>query len=176
MEKILMTEDAMGRTFSRLAHEIIEKNENLDDVVFIGVLRRGVPIANEISKNIVNFCGKNIPVGMLDITLYRDDVGEVGDFPDVKAHSIDFDLHDKRVILIDDVIFTGRTVRAAIEAIFDIARPKSIQLLAFVDRGHRELPIKPDYVGKNVPTSISEKVLVQIADYDGETQVVLRGA
>ena len=92
MEKILMTEDAMGRTFSRLAHEIIEKNENLDDVVFIGVLRRGVPIAKEISKKIVDFSGKNIPVGMLDITLYRDDVGEVGDFPDVKAHSIDFDI------------------------------------------------------------------------------------
>ena len=176
MEKILMTEDAMGRTFSRLAHEIIEKNENLDDVVFIGVLRRGVPIAKEISKKIVDFSGKNIPVGMLDITLYRDDVGEVGDFPDVKAQSIDFDIHDKRVILIDDVICTGRTVRAAIEAIFDIARPKSIQLLAFVDRGHRELPIKPDYVGKNVPTAISEKVLVQLSDYDGETQVVLRGA
>ncbi|MBE6654199.1 MAG: bifunctional pyr operon transcriptional regulator/uracil phosphoribosyltransferase PyrR [Ruminococcaceae bacterium] len=176
MEKILMTSEAMGRTFSRLAHEVIEKNEDLDNVVFIGVLRRGVPIAREIAKKIYDFCGKQIRVGTLDITLYRDDVGEIGDFPDVKAHSIDFDIHEKRVILVDDVIFTGRTVRAAIEAIFDIARPKCIQLLAFVDRGHRELPIKPDYVGKNVPTAISEKVLVQIADYDGETQVVLRGA
>ena len=176
MEKILMTEDAMGRTFSRLAHEIIEKNEELDDIVLIGVLRRGVPIAEEIAKKIYDFSGKNIPVGTLDITLYRDDVGVVGDFADVKARSIDFDIHEKRVILVDDVIFTGRTVRAAIEAVFDIARPKCIQLLAFVDRGHRELPIKPDYVGKNVPTALSEKVLVKVARYDGETQVILCGA
>ncbi len=176
MEKILMTEDAMNRTFSRLAHEIIEKNEKLCDVVLVGVLRRGVPIAEEIAKKIYDFSGENIPVGTLDISLYRDDVGETEDFPKVKAHSIDFDIHEKCVILVDDVIFTGRTVRAAIEAIFDIARPKCIQLLAFVDRGHRELPIKPDYVGKNVPTSLSEKVLVKVSRYDGETQVILCGA
>ena len=173
MEKILMDSQAMGRTFSRLAHEIIEKNENLSDVVLIGVLRRGVPIAEEISKKIFSYCGKEVPVGTLDISLYRDDIGEIGDFPSVKSHSIDFDIKDKRVILVDDVIFTGRTVRAAIDAIFDIARPKCIELLAFVDRGHRELPIKPDFVGKNVPTSLSEKVVVEVERYDGEMLVKL---
>ncbi|MBQ8404095.1 MAG: bifunctional pyr operon transcriptional regulator/uracil phosphoribosyltransferase PyrR [Clostridia bacterium] len=171
MEKILMTGEAMGRTFSRLAHEIIEKNEELSSVVLIGVLRRGVPIAEEISKKIYDFSGKNIPVGTLDISHYRDDIAEKRYFPDVRAHSIDFELQDKCVILVDDVIFTGRTVRAAIEAIFDIARPRCIRLLALVDRGHRELPIKPDYVGKNVPTSLSEKVVVHMKKYDGEESV-----
>ncbi len=175
MEKILMTEEAMGRTFSRLAHEIIEKNEDLDDVVIVGVLRRGAPIAEEIAKKIQDFSGKTIPVGTLDITHYRDDMGKKADFPDVRAHSISFDLKEKCVIIVDDVIFTGRTVRAAIEAVFDIGRPRCIQLLAFVDRGHRELPIKPDYVGKNVPTSLSEKVLVNVERYDGKTQVMLVG-
>ncbi|MGN1096090.1 MAG: bifunctional pyr operon transcriptional regulator/uracil phosphoribosyltransferase PyrR [Eubacteriales bacterium] len=171
MEKILMTGDAMERTFSRLAHEIMEKNEQLSDVVLIGVLRRGVPIAEEIASKIFDFCGQRLPVGTLDISLYRDDIEENMDFPKVKSHSIDFDIKDKCVILVDDVIFTGRTVRAAIDAIFDIARPRCIQLLAFVDRGHRELPIKPDYVGKNVPTSLSEKIVVNVRKYDGETLV-----
>lgn len=176
MEKILMDSEAMGRTFSRLAHEIMEKNENLSDVVLIGVLRRGVPIAEEISKKILSFCGIKIPVGTIDISLYRDDIddiGEISDFPSVKAHSIDFDIKDKCVILVDDVIFTGRTVRAAIDAIFDISRPRCIQLLVFVDRGHRELPIKPDFVGKNVPTALSEKIVVEVEKYDGEMLVKL---
>ncbi len=174
MEKILMNGEAMERTFSRLAHEIMEKNEDLSETVMIGVLRRGVPIAERIAQKIFDFSGVRIPVGTLDISLYRDDIGQISDFPSVKAHDIDFDIKDKCVVLVDDVIFTGRTVRAAIDAIFDIARPKCIRLLAFIDRGHRELPIKPDYVGKNIPTALSEKIVVEVERYDGEMLVKIK--
>lgn len=171
MGKILFDSSAIERMLARIAHEIIEKNENLDKVALVGVLRRGVPLAERIAENIERFEGVKIPVGKLDITLYRDDLSELSDMPKIKGGEIDFDINGKIIIIVDDVIFTGRTVRAAIDALFDIGRPKRIQLVSLIDRGHRELPIKPDYVGKNIPTSLSEKIALKIPPFDSEMSV-----
>lgn len=168
MGKILFDSSAIERMLARIAHEIIEKNENLDKVALVGVLRRGVPLAERIAENIERFEGVKLPVGKLDITLYRDDLSELSDMPKIKGSEIDFDINGKIIIIVDDVIFTGRTVRAAIDALFDIGRPKRIQLVSLIDRGHRELPIKPDYVGKNIPTSLSEKIALKIPPFDSE--------
>ena len=171
MGKILFDSSAIERMLARIAHEIIEKNENLDKVALVGVLRRGVPLADRIAENIERFEGVKLPVGKLDITLYRDDLSELSDMPKIKGSEIDFDINGKIIIIVDDVIFTGRTVRAAIDALFDIGRPKRIQLVSLIDRGHRELPIKPDYVGKNIPTSLSEKIALKIPPFDSEMSV-----
>ena len=159
---------------ARLAHEVIEKNPRLSDIALIGIIRRGASLADMLAAKISDFSGEKIQTGYLDITLYRDDLSKFSEFPSVNGSDIKFDVSGKTLILVDAVIFTGRTVRAAIDALFDLGRPKRIQLAALVDRGHRELPIKPDYVGKNIPTSLDEVIMVKVPEYDGELSVVLK--
>lgn len=168
----LLDEATLNRAIVRMSHEIIEKNKGTDGVVLVGIRTRGVPMAMRIAQNIKNIEGVEIPIGSIDITHFRDDVSR-GERTSVNATSIDFDIHDKNVILCDDVLFTGRTARAGIEAILHFGRPKTIQLAVLVDRGHRELPIRADYVGKNIPTSLQEKVAVRFFETDGETCAVL---
>ena len=167
--------DSMGieRALKRVSHEIIEKNKGTENVVFVGIKTRGVPLAERISDIIQEFEGVRVPVGTIDITLYRDDLTERYEQPSIGGHRFDFDIKNKTVILVDDVIYTGRTVRAALDAVIDIGRPKLIQLAVLVDRGHRELPIRPDYVGKNVPTALSEVVHVKLNETDGEDKVII---
>ena len=162
----IMDEPAIRRSLIRIAHEIIEKNKGTDNIALIGIKSRGVPLAKLIAENIEKFEGKNIFVGELDIKHYRDDLSEVYELPEASPLNTEFDITSKDIILVDDVLFTGRTVRAAIEAIFSIGRPSSIQLAILVDRGHRELPFRADYVGKNVPTSTNELISVQVPGYD----------
>ncbi len=162
----IMDEAAIRRSLVRIAHEIIEKNKGTDNIALVGIKSRGVPLAKLIAENIEKIEGKNIFVGELDIKHYRDDLTEVQELPEASPLDTIFDVTGKDIILVDDVLFTGRTVRAAIEAIFSIGRPSSIQLAILVDRGHRELPFRADYVGKNVPTSTSELISVQVPDYD----------
>lgn len=169
----IMDEAAIRRSLIRIAHEIIEKNKGTDNIALVGIKSRGVPLAKLIAKNIEKIEGKDIFVGELDIKHYRDDLTEVQDLPEASPLDTVFDVTSKDIILVDDVLFTGRTVRAAIEAIFSIGRPSSIQLAILVDRGHRELPFRADYVGKNVPTSTSELISVQIQDFDNSTSVKL---
>ena len=169
----IMDEAAIRRSLIRIAHEIIEKNKGTDNIALVGIKSRGVPLAKLIAKNIEKIEGKDIFVGELDIKHYRDDLTEVQELPEASPLDTVFDVTGKDIILVDDVLFTGRTVRAAIEAIFSIGRPSSIQLAILVDRGHRELPFRADYVGKNVPTSTSELISVQIQDFDNSTSVKL---
>lgn len=169
----IMDEQAVNRSMARITHEIIEKNKGVEDICLLGIKRRGLPLAEILAANIEKFEGKKVPVGNIDITFYRDDLTKTSDMPTTSDSYIPCDINDKTVVLVDDVIFTGRTVRAAIEAIFSNGRPKSIQLAVLVDRGHRELPIRPDFVGKNIPTSKTELVAVNIQEYDGETAVYL---
>ncbi|MBQ3195352.1 MAG: bifunctional pyr operon transcriptional regulator/uracil phosphoribosyltransferase PyrR [Clostridia bacterium] len=163
----VMNDEAMGRTLKRIAHEILERNKGGEELCFVGIHSRGVPISKRLARNIKEIEGVDIPCGTLNITLYRDDVDGLTDAPVLMDSYIPFDVKNKNIVLIDDVIFTGRTARAAMDALVSRGRPASIQLVAFVDRGHRELPIKPDYVGKNIPTSKSETVAVRIAEIDG---------
>ena len=167
----IMDESAVGRSLARITHEIIEKNGGADDLIFLGIKRRGVPLAKTLAANVERFEGKPVPVGSIDITLYRDDLTETVELPEATGTEIPCEVADRHVILVDDVIYTGRTVRAAIEAVFSYGRPRSIQLAVLVDRGHRELPIRPDFVGKNIPTSKSEVIKVSVDEYDGETGV-----
>ena len=153
MKAALMDETAIGRALSRIAHEILEQNE-VSGVCLVGIRRRGVPLAKRIAENIERFENIRVPVGVLDITYYRDDLSPVGDMPQVKNNGVGFDVTGKQIVLVDDVLYTGRTARAAIDALFDLGRPKRIQLAILVDRGHRELPIRADFVCKNVPTSL----------------------
>lgn len=169
--KRVMDQDKIERTVSRMAHEIIEKNDNLDKVCLVGIKRRGIPLAGMLAYKIEQFSGKEVPVGHVDITLYRDDLTEISDMPQTSDSEIPVSLSGYTVILVDDVIFTGRTIRAAIDAVFSHGRPERIQLAVLVDRGHRELPIRPDYVGKNLPTSLEQKINVNIFEIDGETNV-----
>lgn len=169
----LMDADAMNRALIRIAHEIVEKNKGTDDLCFIGIRRRGIPLATMLSKIIRQFENAEIPVGMLDITLYRDDLTLTAQDPVVNGTEIPFDLNGKKVILVDDVLFTGRTARAAIDAVFSFGRPANIQFVALIDRGHRELPIRADYVGKNIPTALTEIVAVKLPEYDNEEGVFL---
>ena len=173
LKSIIMDEDAVRRSMTRITHEIIEKNSGAADLVLLGIYRRGMPLATMLHDNIMRFENRRIPVGSIDISLYRDDLTELSDIPSEKASCIPCDINGKTVILVDDVIYTGRTVRAAIEAVFHYGRPKSIQLAVLIDRGHRELPIRPDYVGKNIPTSHTEIVSVMVEEYDGRTGVAL---
>lgn len=169
----LMDEPAIKRSLIRIAHEIIEKNKGTENLCLVGIRRRGVPLAKQICDNIKTIEGVILPVGELDINLYRDDLTEAHEIPEVSNTKIDFDINSKHIILVDDVLYTGRTARAAIEAVFNLGRPSSIQLAILVDRGHRELPIRPDYVGKNVPTSQNELISVMLPEFDGETSVKL---
>lgn len=170
----IMDSGEMDRALMRMAHQIIESNHGTDNICVIGIRRRGVPIAQRLAKNIalIEQC-EEIPVGELDITLYRDDLSSISDMPRVNSTEISFDVTGKKVVLADDVIFTGRTVRAAIDAVFALGRPSAIKLAVLVDRGHRELPIRPDYVGKNIPTSLNEVVKVSVAEIDNNACVEL---
>lgn len=172
-KSLLMDEAAVKRALTRIAHEIVEKNKGLSNVVIIGIQRRGVPMAQRISKALERIEGQSPPLGVLDITFYRDDLSKLSVHPVVNGTDIPFNLNDKTVILIDDVLFTGRTVRAGIEAIFDMGRPAAIQLAIMIDRGHRQLPFRPDYVGKNIPTSNSEAIHVELMEIDGQDRVML---
>lgn len=173
MLAVIMDEPAMRRALTRISHEILERNKGTEDLVLIGIQRRGVPLARLIAENIKKIENKIVPVGVLDITFYRDDLSLISEHPVVKGTEINFTLQNKKIVLVDDVIYTGRTVRAAIEAIFDMGRPQMIQLAVMVDRGHRELPFRPDFVGKNVPTSRSEIIHVHVPEFDGEYKVLL---
>lgn len=166
-----MDEAAVRRSMARITHEIIEKNRGVSDVCLLGIKRRGIPLAGMLAENIRHFEGVSVPVGHVDITLYRDDLD--GEVPITEGSEFPCKIEDRNVIIVDDVIYTGRTVRAAIEAVFKFGRPKSIQLAVLVDRGHRELPIRPDFVGKNIPTSHEELVSVMVDEIDGETGVCL---
>ncbi len=169
----ILDESAMRRALMRLSHEIVEKNKGAKNLVFIGILRRGKSIAECVSGNVNTIEGINVPCGSIDIKFYRDDLSKVAESPEIREASLPFDVNGRDVVLFDDVLYTGRTARAAIEAVFSCGRPRSIQLAVLVDRGHRELPIRADYVGKNLPTSRSELVEVRIPEYDGETGVFL---
>ena len=169
----IMDESAVSRAITRISHEIIEKNKGIENLVLIGIQRRGVPLAKRIADRIKSVENSEIPVGILDITLYRDDLSLLNEHPVINGTEINFDIANKKVVLVDDVIYTGRTVRAAIDAIMDINRPNMIQLAVLIDRGHRELPIRADYVGKNVPTSRSEIVHVNVLEIDGENSVTI---
>ena len=169
----LMDAAAMGRALMRISHEIAEKNKGVDNVVLVGIRRRGEPIACQIRDNIEKIEGVTVPCGSIDIGYYRDDLQPMSDMPTVRRTELPFPVEEKDVVLIDDVLYTGRTARAAIEAVFSCGRPRTIQFAVLVDRGHRELPIRADYVGKNVPTSRSELVEVRLPAYDGETGVWL---
>ena len=169
----LMDEKAIGRAITRISHEIIERNKGIEDVVLVGIKTRGVPIADRIGKKIQQIEGASVNTGEVDITLYRDDLKKIDVDPVINGSNVQFSIDDKIVILVDDVLYTGRTVRSALDAIIDIGRPKAIQLAVLVDRGHRELPIRADYVGKNVPTSKCEIISVKLSEIDGEDSVTI---
>ena len=172
-EKAQVLDDAaLDRALTRIAHEILEKNGGASDVAFVGLRTRGVTLAQRLAAKIAQIDGAALPVGTLDITLYRDDLGLRG-APLIRGTDIPFSIKNKTVILVDDVLFTGRTVRAALDAIIDLGRPKAIQLAILIDRGHRELPIRPDYVGKNLPTARSERVNVRVEELDGVDEVTI---
>ena len=167
----IMDKAQMERSIHRMAHEIIEQNRGLEKIRLVGIRSRGVPIAERLSDYLKLISNQEIPVGILDITLYRDDLSTISHQPVIKGSQLDFEIEDAIVVLVDDVLFTGRTVRAAIDALMDFGRPKYIQLAVLIDRGHRELPIKADYVGKDDPTSKEEIIKVSLSDIDGEDSV-----
>jgi pyrimidine operon attenuation protein / uracil phosphoribosyltransferase len=169
----ILDKDAIEKALKRMAYEIIENVKSMDDTVLIGIKNRGAYIAERIADKVKDIVGKRPSVGLLDITLYRDDLTQVSEQPVVHATEIGFDIEGKKVVLVDDVLFTGRTIRCALDALIDLGRPKQIQLAVLVDRGHRELPIRADYVGKNVPTAIKEVVEVRLAESDGKDEVVI---
>jgi len=170
---IIMDKTAIHRAINRIAHEIIERNKGIEDLALIGIQRRGVPLAIRIAKIIKEFEGNAPQVGILDITFYRDDLSLLDEHPVVNGTNINFPLDKKKIVLVDDVLYTGRTVRAAMNAIIDLGRPKMIQLAILIDRGHRELPIRADYTGKNVPTSKTEIINVNLEEVDGIEVVTL---
>jgi pyrimidine operon attenuation protein/uracil phosphoribosyltransferase len=173
----VMDADRMGRSLARIAHEIIERNRSLDELALVGIRTRGVPLARRIARLIKEIGHAEVPTGALDITLYRDDLMRqpIGAQPRVGRTEIPFSIDDRRILLVDDVLYTGRTIRAALDALIEFGRPKSIQLVVLVDRGHRELPIKADYVGKNLPTSPAQSVQVQLEEIDGRDSVEIQG-
>jgi len=169
----ILDKEAIDRTLMRIAHEILEKNKGTQGLCLIGIRNRGAYLANRLATKLETITGAKAPVGALDITLYRDDLTQASEQPVVHSTEIDFDIDDKKIILVDDVLYTGRTIRCALDALVDFGRPGQIQLAVLVDRGHRELPIRADYVGKNVPTSLNEVVEVRLAESDGKDEVVL---
>ena len=170
---IVMDADRVSRSITRMAHEILERNRGVDDLAVIGIRARGVPIAERLAKALHALTGVEVPTGALDITLYRDDLMRqaVGPQPVVRRTEIPFSIDDRLILLVDDVLYTGRTIRAALDALIDFGRPRAIQLVALVDRGHRELPIRADYVGRNIPTSRRESVQVRLVEIDGRDEV-----
>jgi pyrimidine operon attenuation protein/uracil phosphoribosyltransferase len=173
---VVMDGDRMARTLTRIAHEVVERNRGLDEIALVGIRSRGEHLARRLARSLHEITGRTVPTGTLDITLYRDDLMRqaVGPQPLVRRTDIPFSIDDRVILLVDDVLYTGRTIRAALDALIDFGRPKSIQLIAFVDRGHRELPIKADYVGKNLPTSRRESVQVRLEEVDGHDEVVVQ--
>lgn len=169
----IMDEKAMNRALTRIAHEIIEKNKGISNVVLVGIQRRGVPLAQRLADRIREYENMDVPVGILDITLYRDDLSTLAEQPVLNSTDIPFDINGKVVVMVDDVLYTGRTARAAMDALIDMGRPTAIQFAVLIDRGHRELPIRADYVGKNVPTSKNEVVNVQVIEFDDYNRVVI---
>jgi pyrimidine operon attenuation protein / uracil phosphoribosyltransferase len=174
---VVMDADRVGRTLTRIAHEIVERNRTLDDLALVGIRSRGEHLARRLAEQLQQIAGRAVPTGALDITLYRDDLMRhaVGPQPLVRSTDIPFSIDDRILLLVDDVLYTGRTVRAALDALIDLGRPQAIQLVVLVDRGHRELPIKADYVGKNLPTSRGESVQVRLEEVDGDDEVVISG-
>jgi pyrimidine operon attenuation protein / uracil phosphoribosyltransferase len=172
-----MDADRMSRALTRIAHEILERNRGLDELALVGIRTRGVPIARRLARTLKEINGDDVPTGALDITLYRDDLMRhpVGPQPLVRRTEIPFSIDDRKIMLVDDVLYTGRTIRAALDALIDFGRPRVIQLIALVDRGHRELPIKADYVGKNLPTSLRQSVQVRLQEIDGTDEIVIEG-
>ena len=175
---VVMDADRIGRTLARIAHEIVERNKGVEALALVGVRSRGVPLARRLARSIKEITGDEVPTGSLDITLYRDDLMRhaVGPQPVVRRTEIPFSIDGRKILLVDDVLYTGRTTRAALDALIDFGRPKAIQLIVLVDRGHRELPIKADYVGKNLPTSLKQSVQVRLQEIDGEDEVLLDDA
>ncbi len=172
---VVMDADRMARTLVRIAHEVVERNRGVEDLALVGIRTRGVPVAKRIARNLFEITSEQVQTGALDITLYRDDLMRtaVGPQPVVRRTEIPFSIDGKKILLVDDVLYTGRTVRAALDALIDFGRPSIIQLLVVVDRGHRELPIRADYVGKNLPTSIREIVHVRLQEIDGRDEVAI---
>jgi pyrimidine operon attenuation protein / uracil phosphoribosyltransferase len=172
---LVIDADRMSRALTRMAHEIVERNHGTDQLALVGIRTRGVPLARRLAALLAEITGDEVPTGALDITLYRDDLMRhtVGPQPVVRSTEIAFSIDDRKILLVDDVLFTGRTIRAALDALVDFGRPKAIQLAVMVDRGHRELPIKADYVGKNLPTSLQESVAVRLVEIDGRDEVVI---
>ena len=173
VKALILDSNAMDRALKRISHEIIEKNNGVDNVVLVGIKTRGIPLAKRVAEYLKEYEAKDVPCGSLDITFYRDDITKVFPQPQHIATDIPFSVEDKDVVLFDDVLFTGRTARAALDAVIELGRPKSIQLAVLVDRGHRELPIRADFVGKNVPTSHNEIIKVELTETDEEDKIIL---
>ncbi len=169
----VLDQETLNRSLVRIAHEIVEKNKGIQDVCLVGIRNRGVHLAYRLADFIKKIENRAVPVGILDITLYRDDLTMIASQPVVRKTEIAFDMADKNIILVDDVLYSGRTIRAAMDALIDLGRPKSIQLAVLIDRGHRELPIRPDYVGKNIPTAKNETVEVHLVEVEGIDEVVI---
>ncbi|MBA7604067.1 Bifunctional protein PyrR [subsurface metagenome] len=172
-KKIIMTQDDIKRTLARIAHEIIERTKVVENLILVGIHTRGVPMAKRLAANIEDFAGVKIPVGTLDISLYRDDLSSLELQPTVKNTDIPVSVDGKSIVLVDDVLYTGRSIRAAMDALTDLGRPRLIQLAVLIDRGHRELPIRADYVGKNMPSSRHEEIKVQLKESDGTDEVAI---
>jgi pyrimidine operon attenuation protein / uracil phosphoribosyltransferase len=172
---VVMDADRVSRTLTRIAHEIVERNRGVEELALVGIRTRGVTLARRLAQRLAEITGETVPTGALDITLYRDDLmrSAVGPQPVIRRTEIPFSIDDRKILLVDDVLYTGRTIRAALDALIDFGRPKAIQLVVLVDRGHRELPIKADYVGKNLPTSLKESVQVRLHEADGVDEVVV---
>ncbi len=175
VEKLVLDSASIDRALVRMAHEIFECHKDPQLLAVVGIRTRGVYLAERLQKKLHEITGTEIPLGTLDITMYRDDLSEVGPNPEVRETKLPFDLNKRVVLLVDDVLYTGRTIRAALDALNDYGRPKMIQLAVLVDRGHRELPIRADYVGKNVPTSVKERVIIRIKEVDGKDEAVVTG-
>ena len=173
MPSIVMDAEKIERSLTRMAHEILERHRDVQDLVLVGIRTRGVPLAQRLQARIRQIEGKDLPLGILDITLYRDDLTTIGPQAILKETKIHFPIDGRKIILVDDVLFTGRTIRAALDGLMDFGRPREIQLAVLVDRGHRELPIRADYVGKNVPTGLDEEVQVLLKEEDGRDEVLL---
>ena len=175
-ERVVMDSQAIDRALTRVAHEVLERNKGTDGLALIGIRSRGVHIAERLRAKVASIENVEVPTGIIDITLYRDDLSRSRQQPEVKGTYIAFPVDGKRVVLVDDVLFTGRTIRAALDALIDFGRPRNVQLFVLVDRGHRELPIRADYVGKNLPTAVNESVQVRLEESDGRDEVVIATA